>query len=244
MKKVIVTGTASGIGNCLALKLLALGVNVVGIDRKSSGINHSGYTHILQDLIPNELINNIDSLLDQFNSSDGLVNCAAITRPLPDSLEKKYELFRSTLSVNLESIYILSEIYKKTHLNSEIEKASIVNISSIAASQGFPDNPSYIASKAALEGLTRSLAYDYSNIGIRVNCVRPGYVETPMNINSLSDKNSKLKRSNHTLLKRWAFPEEIAEPVIFLLSSSSSYITGSILSVDGGWKIKGFHEDI
>ena len=65
----------------------------------------------------------------------------------------------------------------------------------------------------------------------------------PMNINSLSDKNSKLKRSNHTLLKRWAFPEEIAEPVIFLLSSSSSYITGSILSVDGGWN-QGFHEDI
>ena len=78
-------------------------------------------------------------------------------------------------SQSISSLYISFRRFIKTHLNSEIEKASIVNISSIAASQGFPDNPSYI--KAALEGLTRSLAYDYSNIGIRVNCVRPGYVE-------------------------------------------------------------------
>ena len=190
------------------------------------------------------MISNSDHLLAAFEQADGLVNCAAITKPLPDSLDEKYLLFRETIAINLESIYILCELFYNSSISFGKKEASIVNISSIAAAHGFPGNPSYIASKAALEGLTRSLAYDYSSNNIRVNCVRPGYVETPMNIKSLSDESAKNQRSSHTLLKRWALPDEISKPVIFLLSPASSYITGISMPVDGGWKVNGFHQDL
>ena len=104
---------------------------------------------------------------------------------------------------------------------------------------GFPDNPAYISSKTGLSGLTRSLAYDYADLGIRVNNLVPGYFKTDMTKKSFDDPSKRKDRETSTLLNRWGNPKELIGPAIFLASNASSYVTGTDLIVDGGWSIKG-----
>ena len=118
-------------------------------------------------------------------------------------------------------------------------KGSIINYTSIGAEQGFPNNPAYAASKGAVKQLSKALAVEWGQYGIRVNNIVPGYTATPMNIKSWNDKKLRKMRSEQTVLKRWAKPEEMVGPTIFLASDASSYITGIDLVVDGGWLAKG-----
>ena len=114
-----------------------------------------------------------------------------------------------------------------------------LHISSIASYQGFPKNPGYISSKAGLSGLTRALAYDFSDKDIRVNNLVLGYFPTDMTKDSFKDKKKFEVRKNKTLFKRWGRLNEICGPAIFLASDSSSYVTGSDIVVDGGWSVNG-----
>ena len=116
---------------------------------------------------------------------------------------------------------------------------SIINVTSIGAMFGFPENPAYISSKTGLSGLTRSLAYDYADLGIRVNNLVPGYFKTDMTKKSFDDPSKRKERERSTLLNRWGNPKELVGPAIFLASNASSYVTGTDLIVDGGWSIKG-----
>jgi gluconate 5-dehydrogenase len=108
---------------------------------------------------------------------------------------------------------------------------------------GFPKNPAYQASKAGALGLTRSFAYDLGKLGIRVNCVSPGYIHTAMTDRSFRDPELNLARRRHTLLDRWGLPEDVANGVAFLCDPGSSYITGINLPVDGGWLVCGLIEN-
>ena len=234
-KNTIISGSSSGIGKSIAELLLDSNQKVLGLDIGDAQINSPLYTHLKID------ISNLDSLKDNnltsiFSEYDGLVNAAGITLKLDQ--ENKYANFSRTLEVNLVAPYYLSDIFFQSR-REPYKDSAIVNISSIGALQGFPDNPSYCASKGGIEALTRSLAYDYTKKNIRVNTVRPGYTETPMNKTSLSNQNEKKIRSNKSLLNRWATPNEVAESVSFLLSRKASFITGTCLTVDGGWTIKG-----
>ena len=116
---------------------------------------------------------------------------------------------------------------------------SIINLTSIGAEQGFPNNPAYCASKGGLKQLTKALAYDWGKYGIRVNNLVPGYTNTPMNKKSWNDQSLRNKRASSTVLNRWAESEEMVGPAIFLASDASSYVTASDLVVDGGWIAKG-----
>jgi gluconate 5-dehydrogenase len=119
------------------------------------------------------------------------------------------------------------------------KSGSIVNITSLAAELGFPDNPAYVAFKGALKQLTKSAAYDLSKFNIRVNSVGPGYIKTNMTAKSWDDKKMKKERSDRTMLGRWGKSEDLIGTVIFLSSDASSYITGQDFYVDGGWTAKG-----
>ena len=118
-------------------------------------------------------------------------------------------------------------------------KGSIINITSMGAEQGFPNNPAYQASKGGVKQLTKALAVDWGQYGIRVNNIVPGYTNTPMNKISWNNKKLRKARADNTLLKRWAKPEEMVGPSMFLASDASSYVTGTDLIVDGGWLVKG-----
>ena len=235
---IIVTGACSGIGKALTDIFINSGKKVLGIDINHSKNDNELYQHMIFDLANPEEIIDREEELNIFENFDALVNVAGITIQKKESLEKKYDDFCKTLKVNLFAPYLLSEKFydsrKEPFLNS-----SIVNISSIGANQGFPDNPAYCSSKGGLESLTRSMSVDFYKKKVRVNCVRPGYTETPMNTISLNDPIKKNNRSKHTVMNRWGQPREIAQAIEFLISEKSSYITGNILTVDGGWSIKG-----
>ena len=101
-------------------------------------------------------------------------------------------------------------------------------------------NPAaYAASKGGLKQLTKALAVEWGKYGIRVNNIVPGYTNTPMNSKSWNDKLLRRQRADNSVFGRWAEPEEMVGPAIFLASEASSFITGTDLVVDGGWLTKG-----
>tara|TARA_B100000073_G_scaffold82687_1_gene63279 strand:+ start:30135 stop:30851 length:717 start_codon:yes stop_codon:yes gene_type:complete len=231
----IITGAGSGIGKSTAELILGANRKVLGLDITDSQIESPLYEHINIDISDLKSIES-KNLLTIFSKYRGLVNAAGIT--LKSNEENKFSNFAKTLEVNLFAPYYLSEIFFRSR--KEIKNhSSIVNISSIGGCLGFPNNPGYCASKGGIESLTRSLATDFIEKNIRVNTVRPGYTETPMNKLSLENKHEKKRRANHSLLQRWGEPKEIAETIYFLLSEKASFITGSCITVDGGWTIKG-----
>ena len=117
---------------------------------------------------------------------------------------------------------------------------SIINISSISSDLAMPDNPAYNSSKAGLIQLTKSMAVDLAKYQIRVNSICPGYTRTPLNSKSWKNKKLRLQRTKRTLMGRWASPNDYNEAVLFLLDNNrSSYMTGSNITIDGGWSAKG-----
>ena len=119
------------------------------------------------------------------------------------------------------------------------KSGSIINITSLGAELGFPNNPSYQMSKAGLRQLTKALARDWGEFGIRANNIYPGYIKTAMTTKSFNDRKLNNQRSDNTLLKRWGEPEDLIGPALFLVSDASSYMTGTDIYVDGGWTANG-----
>ena len=118
-------------------------------------------------------------------------------------------------------------------------EGSIINITSIGANLGFPNNPGYLASKGGLASLTRSFAYDLASKNIRVNSIVPGYIRTEMTSESYNNERLKKEREDRMLLKRWGECGDLVGAAIYLASNASSYVTGSEIYIDGGWSIKG-----
>ena len=136
----------------------------------------------------------------------------------------------------MSAFYLSNEVVK---FMKDQNNSSIINVTSIGGHLGFPSNPSYISSKAALSGLTRALSLDFAKYGIRVNNLVPGYFLTNMTKKSFQDQTKRDNRSSRTVLCRWGDPKELIGPAIFLASEASLYMTGADLIIDGGWSIKG-----
>ena len=231
-KLAIVTGASRGIGLAIAQGLSAAGCEVFGLSRNrpkiKKEINHFqldiSKTKKIEEFLKSEIKNR------QINI---LVNAAGIS--LSQGSENSYEKFSEILKVNLEYTYRFCEmIVHRMPVNS-----SVINVTSIGAHLGFPDNPGYQASKSGLSGVTRALAYDYSKLKIRVNNLVPGYIKTDMTIGSYNDYKTRVQRENRMLIQRWGEPKDLIGAVLFLASDASSYVTGIDLIVDGGWMIKG-----
>ena len=144
--------------------------------------------------------------------------------------------FDETIEVNLKGAFNLCSNYC---LNLNSTNSSVINITSLGANQAFPKNPSYQASKSGLKQLTKAFALDFANKKIRFNSICPGYIKTKMTEKSYSDASQRNNRTSRMMMNRWGNVDDILGGVIYLLSDSSSYVTGTELTIDGGWLNKG-----
>lgn len=232
-KVIVIVGGTRGIGLSIAKNLLSLGSNVVTLGRTKLRTSNHIVCSILSE---KEILNAFNLINKRFGKIDVLINVAGISENINKSKKtQNMSDFNRILNTNLIGIYKVCNIAIKFLKNG----SSIINVSSIAAQFGFPNNPGYVSSKSGLSGLTRSMAYDFARLGIRVNNLIPGYIKTNMTIESF--KNAKLynSRKSKTLLNRWGRPKDLVGAVIFLSSRASNYVTGSNITVDGGWSIKG-----
>ena len=146
-------------------------------------------------------------------------------------LRMKETEWNEVININLNSTFILT---KKVILKSMIKKrfGRIINISSVVGSSGNPGQSNYSASKAGIEGMSKSMAIEFASRNITVNCVAPGFIETEMT-RELLDKNAEAIRKNIPL-GRVGLPHEVASLVSFLASDQASYITGQTIHINGG----------
>ena len=231
-----ITGAGRGIGYVLSSELAHHGATVIGIDleypENDYNIEHQLSLNLTEDSALDEVYNFIEQ---KYGKLDVLVNCAGIT--LPAETPYPADSWHKTFEINVNVPFLLT-----TKLVALLEKStspSVTNITSLNATLAFPNNPAYVASKAALAGLTRSMALDLGLKGIRVNAIAPGYIKTKMTGESWTNPEKRAHRASHTVLNRWGTPDNLVGPLLFLASDSSSYVTGHSLFVDGGWSIKG-----
>jgi NAD(P)-dependent dehydrogenase (short-subunit alcohol dehydrogenase family) len=233
-KVVIVTGAGRGNGRAMAEGLAGLGAEVVGVDRDFQGVP-TAFAAETCDLTDEAALEDIVARRLSSGRIDGLVNNAGVSLPPQDCYSTA--TFETTIAINT-----LAPLRLSWHV-AEAMKAqgagSIVNITSLGSHLGFPDNPAYQASKAALLQITRAMAVDYGKFGVRVNSLCPGYIVTDMTKASYGDPEKRKARADRMALNRWGQPEDLVGPCAFLLSSASAYVTGIDLAVDGGWMAKG-----
>ena len=235
---VVITGGAGGIGAAITQGYLDCGANVIVVDKSVEKLIDTKSTFIGCDLSEKDDVDQMLAQVDKlFENTHVLINAAGVTRGA-QSQTYSFEDWRHTLAVNLEAAFLMCQHFGRSMINKKIE-GSIINVTSIGAELGFPNNPAYAASKGGLKTLTKALSVEWGEFGIRVNNLTPGYTETPMNKRSISDPSAYRARAEKASLGRWAVPIELVGPAIFLGSNASRFITGADLVVDGGWTSKG-----
>ena len=237
---VIVTGATRGIGRAVAEGFLATGAKVALVGRSESILEQldagqAGIAIRADVSSAEDRQRIIQQTTERLGTVDVLINNAGITRTgQGEYLEEDWD---DTLSVNLKAPFFLSQLAARQMRDQA--GGSIVNIGSIGALVGMPDNPAYQAAKGGLLQLTRAMARDWAGWNVRVNQVNPGYIHTEMSAASFADPEKHRERAAHTMLGRWGTPDDLVGACLFLASAASSYMTGTDINVDGGWIAKG-----
>ena len=243
-KTIVVTGAAQGIGRALVDLALDLGANAVAVDLNAEGLatmaSDARVLTIHGDISDPQFTESaVARIMEQFGAIHGLVNNAGVTRP---AMIEKMSLvqWNQVLAVHLTGSFLWTQAVGRTMLararEGEKKPGSIVNISSDAGRAGAMGQINYAAAKSGLLGMTMTAAKEWAKFGIRANSICFGVVETPMTETIRGDK------FRDGILARipmgyWAQPNEVVQPVCFLLSDAASYITGQHLAVDGGFHI-------
>ena len=225
----LVTGAGGGIGGAIAQALHKAGWQVIGIDRQ---FNEPDAPYLSEQLVTDlsdqvQFRQCLERVLEQ-HDIDCLVNCAGIT-DVKTFLAQDPAIWQKLLDVN----YLAPLTACQTILPAMIERrrGSIIQITSDSSRAGAASEAAYAGSKSALVAFSKSLAQEIGQFNVRVNCVSPGVVLTPM---SAPNKELLEKFAKRVPLKRLGMPADIAGAVKFLASEESSYITGQVLSVGGG----------
>lgn len=239
-KTAVVTGGARGLGKAIALKLAKMGANIVlcdieasdAIDSTCAEFKAAGYNAaVAKGDVRNE--NDVNKFMaaavETFGSLDILINNAGITK---DNLmiRMSEQDWDDVLDINLKGAFLCTRSAAKIMIKNR--RGTIVNIASVAGVTGNAGQANYSSSKAGLIGLTKTTAKELSSRGIRCNAVAPGVIKSKMT-DVLPDKVKEMYIANIPL-GRFGTPEDVAEVVGFLVSDSSSYVTGQVINIDGG----------
>lgn len=236
----MVTGASRGIGAVVACRLAEAGARV-GVNYHASpaaaavvvdNISQAGGEAFLVggDVSQEEKAQAvIKQVVEHFGSIDLLVNNAGINK---DQLliRMKPEDFDSVINVNLRGAFLCTK-YAMTHMIRQ-RSGRVVNMSSVVGLSGNPGQANYAAAKAGLVGLTKAVAREVASRNVTVNALAPGYITTAM-VDELSE-DTQAKILANIPMGRFGTPEDVAEAVIFLCSDGASYITGQVLTIDGG----------
>lgn len=240
-KRVLVTGGASGIGRGIVEKYLKSNCKVIILDKDAESLAktvaelnvlYGNIEPIVCDLANEEEIRQTaEWAYDLWDGLDILINNAgfAVRELFTDIPLKTWD---QIMHVNLRGTFILSQLISKRMIQDEIN-GSIINISSKNGLAGSSYLAHYNTSKAGINLLTQSMAVELAKYNIRVNAVAPGFIETPLDI-KLKQEDVNLDLTDRTPMKRLGSVEEVANGVYFLTSDQASYITGTILVIDGG----------
>jgi NAD(P)-dependent dehydrogenase (short-subunit alcohol dehydrogenase family) len=240
-KVVIVTGGASGIGRATTTALSAAGARVTVLDLDADALAD------LADTVPGIATLQVDvsvaaavheaheTVVGRHRRLDVAINNAGITRPVGWLHELPEESWDAVVAVNLKGVWLcMREQLRHMHAQAS---GVIVNTASAAGLIGAPGTSPYTAAKHGVLGLTRTAALEYAPLGIRINAVAPGTVDTPMSDAFAAQTHDPfadaLVRGNHPL-GRLARPQEVADAILFLAGDRSSFATGSVLVLDGG----------
>jgi NAD(P)-dependent dehydrogenase (short-subunit alcohol dehydrogenase family) len=237
-KVAIVTGGATGIGLAIAKKFTAENIitYIIGrtkekLDEARAMLGQNAETIVFDITDLKNIPAVVHQIFDHHKRIDILVNNAGINQKKPLH-EVTDDDFQKILLTNVTSAFAMtrevSALISKTN-------GSIINISSMASQYGIPKVIAYTASKSAIEGMTRALAVELSPLGIRINCIAPGFIATNMSSTALnSDPERKQKVLSRTPMGKLGMPEDIANLAYFLTTDESAFMTGTIIPVDGG----------
>ena len=239
----IVTGAARGLGAALAVALAEAGADIVAMDVgdladvaariRATGVRCCEHAADLSRLTPERAAGLIARSQDQFGTASILVNNAGIIRRGP-AMQTAASDWSAVLDLNLTTPFLLSQAFAQAADVAQTP-GSVINVGSVNSFQGGFEVPSYAASKHGLLGITRALANEWAPQRIRVNAIAPGYMATELTAAHREDPTKAQKMLHRIPAGRWGTPADLAGAVVYLASDASSYVTGTALSVDGGW---------
>ena len=242
-KVAVITGSGMGLGQAMALlfsregaKIVVIDINTAAGEETVDAIRAEGgdAVFVRADVSKGDDAERmISTAVESYGTVDVLVNNAGVQveKNVPDTTEEEWDY---VLGVNLKGTFLCSKaaIPQMRRQGS----GSIICISSISGLVGQPNQASYNASKHGVIGLVRAMACDHAGEGIRVNAICPGSMNTPMAANIPEEHLAPYRKAN--LFERFAEPIEVAYSALFLASDESSYVTGSVMTVDGGYTTK------
>ena len=238
-KRALVTGGSKGIGFACAVALAQAGARVWiaarGPDSLASAVERAAREQITLTALALDITQStrVEESLSQLPAMDILVNSAGLARHQP-FMEVSDENYDAVMALNVRATFFVSQLVARRMCREGIE-GSIIHISSQMGHVGGPQRSVYCASKFALEGLTRTMALELGEHGIRVNTLCPTFIETELSRQSLGDPAFRQYVMNNIKLPRQGKVEDVMGPVVFLASDAAALITGSALMVDGGW---------
>ena len=235
------TGAGKGFGRDIAKAYYAQGAKIALITRSQPDVdnlisefdNNERVMVICGDVSNRGVVDLfVQKTKQKFGSIDVLVNNAGM-RFRKEFLEISISELNQVLDVNLKSVFNLCQEVLPSMINNNAGK--IINMSSIAGTLGFADLSAYVTSKAAIIGLTKSLAVEFASNNIQVNAIAPGFCKTSYFENFQTNNELYDFTISRIPMRRWGESKEIADICVFLASGMSDYVTGEVLKVDGGW---------